>query len=229
MKRATYLFFENYMMSCMEDSAHDKEHVYRVLCQAMEIAKHEKNVDYDVLICACLLHDIGRKEQFENPSLCHAQVGAEKAYKFLVENGYSIDFADKVSHCILCHRFRNNNVPQSIEAKILFDADKIDVTGAMGIARTLMYKGQVSEPIYSVGEDGNVLDGSNDVEASFLQEYKYKLEKIYDKFYTEHGTMVARKRQEAATKYYNSLLAEITDTYEQGKSELKKNIDDTEG
>lgn len=197
MKRATYLFFENYMLSCMEDSAHDKEHVYRVLCQAMEIAGHEENVDYDVLICASLLHDIGRKEQFENPSLCH--------------------------------RFRNNNVPQSIEAKILFDADKIDVTGAMGIARTLMYKGQVSEPIYSVDEDGNVLDGSNDVEASFLQEYKYKLEKIYDKFYTEHGTMVARKRQEAATKYYNSLLAEVMDTYEQGKSELKKNIDDTEG
>lgn len=67
------------MFSCMEDSVHDKEHIYRVLYNALNIAKTEENVDYDVLICACLLHDIGRKEQFENPSLCHAKVGAELA------------------------------------------------------------------------------------------------------------------------------------------------------
>ena len=77
MKQDTYSLLENYMLSCMGDSAHDKEHVYRVLYMALEIAKTEKNVDYDVLVCACLLHDIGRKEQFENPRLCHAQVGAD--------------------------------------------------------------------------------------------------------------------------------------------------------
>lgn len=79
MKKETYIFLENYMLSCMVDSAHDKEHIYRVLYNALEIAEHEADVDYDVLICACLLHDIGRKEQFENPKLCHAQVGAAMA------------------------------------------------------------------------------------------------------------------------------------------------------
>lgn len=57
----TYSLLENYMLSCMDDSAHDKEHIYRVLYHAMEIAKTLQNVDYDVLIAACLLHDIGRK------------------------------------------------------------------------------------------------------------------------------------------------------------------------
>ena len=91
MKQKTYSLLENYMLSCMEDSAHDKEHIYRVLYNALEIAKTESNVDYDVLIASCLLHDIGRKEQFENPSLCHAMVGSEKAYHFLLEHGKLIE------------------------------------------------------------------------------------------------------------------------------------------
>ncbi len=225
MKRDTYLLLENYMCSCMRDSAHDKEHVYRVLFHAMEIAKTEENIDYDVLICACLLHDIGREEQFENPKLCHAEVGAEKAYKFLMENGFETDFAGKVHHCILAHRFRKSNTPQSMEAKIVFDADKLDVTGAMGIARTLLYKARVSEPLYGFDTDGTVSNGEDDTEPSFFQEYKFKLEKLYDNFYTQKGTEMAKERQQAAVAYYESLLAEVGGTYKNGKSELAKHIE----
>ena len=57
----------------MSDAAHDKQHVYRVLYNAVEIAKTERGANYDVLIAACLLHDIGRKEQFEDPSKDHAE------------------------------------------------------------------------------------------------------------------------------------------------------------
>ena len=144
MDRETYCLLENYMLSCMEDSAHDKEHIYRVLYHGLEIAKTENHVDYDVLITACLLHDIGRREQFENPALCHAIVGGQKAYNFLTEHGFEEDFANRVKHCIETHRYRQNQrpeSPESPEAKILFDADKLDATGAMGIARTLIYKG----------------------------------------------------------------------------------------
>ena len=166
MDKETYNLIENYMLLCMEDSAHDKEHIYRVLYNSLEIAKTESNIDYDVLICSCLLHDIARKEQFENPSLCHAIAGAGKAYKFLASNGFGKDYAEKVKHCIQTHRFRSSNPPVSIEAKILFDADKLDVAGAIGIARTLVYKGIVSEPLYSVlpaakfGVAGNAFDVS---------------------------------------------------------------------
>lgn len=67
----------------------------------------------------------------------------------MIENGFEEKYAQEVKDCILTHRFRKNSPPQSLEAKILFDADKLDATGAMGIARTLIYKGTVSEPIYS--------------------------------------------------------------------------------
>ena len=88
-----YQLVEDYMRRCMIDSAHDREHVYRVLYTALMIAREEPEVDWEVLTCACLLHDIGRKEQFENPALCHAEVGAEKAFRFLTDNGFGADFA----------------------------------------------------------------------------------------------------------------------------------------
>ena len=88
MTKEQYLILENYMLSCMEDSAHDAEHIYRVLYNALQIAKDEENVNYDILITACLLHDIGRKEQLEDPTKCHAMVGSEKAWAFLRANGF---------------------------------------------------------------------------------------------------------------------------------------------
>lgn len=224
MDRSTYTLMEDYMLSCMEDSAHDKEHIYRVLYNAMEIAKTERNVDYNVLIGACLLHDIGRKEQFDNPELCHAMVGSEKAYYFLLEHGFAIDYAERVKQCIRTHRFRKGNPPQSLEAKILFDADKLDATGTIGIARTLVYKGTVSEPLYSLLPNGMVSNGEDDISPSFFQEYKYKLEKVYSNFYTAKGMEMAKQRQNAAITFYNNLYEEVKASYEKGKDELDRVI-----
>ena len=220
MDKTTFSLIENYMLSYMEDSAHDKDHIYRVLFNALEIAKSEEAVDYDVLICACLLHDIGRKEQFENPALCHAIVGGEKAYHFLTEQGFDEVYAGKVKSCIKTHRFRKNHQPNSIEAKILFDADKLETAGAVGIARTLIYKGIVSEPLYSLLPDGTVSNGENDTVPSFFQEYKYKLEKIYAHFYTAKGAELAKERQAAAVEFYDHLYQEVGLMYQKGNNEL---------
>lgn len=214
------------MLSCMTDTAHDKEHVYRVLYNALEIAGEENNVNYDILIAACLLHDIGRKEQFENPALCHAEVGSEKAYQFLLAHGFETSYAEQVKQCIQTHRYRKSNPPQSLEAKILFDADKLDVAGAIGIARTLVYKGIVSEPLYNMLPDGTVSTGENDVAPSFFQEYKYKLEKIYSSFYTKKAVEIAKERQHSAIEFYNSLYQEVNLSYRNGINELNRLLED---
>ena len=60
MEKQPFSLLENYMHSCMGDSAHDREHIYRVLAYALEIAQTEIDENYDILIAACLLHDIGR-------------------------------------------------------------------------------------------------------------------------------------------------------------------------
>lgn len=220
MTREIYNLIENYMLSCMEDSAHDCEHIYRVLYNALEIAQSEEGVDFDVLIAACLLHDIGRKEQFENPALCHAMVGGEKAHKFLTDQGFDRDFSEKVRHCIQTHRFRRNMQPESMEAKILFDADKLDATGALGIARTLMYKGNVAEPIYTRLADGSISDGTGDTAPSFFQEYHHKLEKLYGNFYTARGAQLAQERRPIAAAFYESLYREVSSGYLSGREIL---------
>lgn len=225
MDKTTYRKLEKYMLECMKDSAHDKEHVYRVLYSALDIASHEKNVDYDVLITACLLHDIARQEQNDNPELCHAEVGSEKAYEFLLSEGFEKSFALKVKHCISAHRFRKHNIPESTEAKILFDADKIDVAGTLGIARTLVYQGAMCEPLYSLLPDGRVSNGENDVTPSFFQEYKYKLEKIYSRFYTARGSEIAEERRKTAESFYNDMLREVSSSYENGLNLLEKTLE----
>lgn len=224
MDRQTYKKIEEYMLINMEDSAHDREHVYRVLHIALDIAGQEEAVDYDVLIAACLLHDIGRKEQFENPKVCHAKAGAKKAYKFLIDSGFSEDFARHVKACIKSHRFRIKNPPETAEAKILFDADKVDVTGAIGMARTLLYLGQVDEPLYRLTEDGQVSDGTDDKQISFFQEYKYKLEGLYGRFHTRRGAELAAGRREAAEAFYHAILAEVRESYETGNTLLGQTI-----
>ncbi len=206
-----YHFFEKYMLNFMQDSAHDREHVYRVVNLCLEIAKSETNVDYDVLICSAFLHDIGRKAQFENPKICHAEVGSKMAYQFLLENNYSKNFAEKVKNCIFTHRFRSENPPESIEAKILFDADKIDATGLVGIARTLMYKGKINQPLYVRDSENQISCGELENEISFFQEYKRKLAKLYDRFFTNRGREIALTRQKNAIFFYEKLLEELSE------------------
>lgn len=223
MKKETFTLLENFMLSWMQDAAHDKDHVYRVLYTALEIAENEA-VDKDVLIAACLLHDIARRDQLENPAICHAEKGAERAEKFLLETGFAPAFAAHVRNCIYTHRFRKSHPPETMEAKILFDADKLDAAGAIGLARTLVYKGTSGDPLYTLLDDGRVCDGSGDAPPSFFQEYRFKLEKIYDRFYTEKARQMAEQRRKAAADFYHSLYQEVSRAYQQGQERLTEMI-----
>lgn len=182
---------EQYMLVNTGDSAHDADHIYRVLNHALIIAK-EYDVNEDVLVAACLLHDIGRPAQYADPRVCHAQIGSEMAYEFLKELAWNEDDCQHVKHCILTHRFRNDLRPETIEAKILYDADKLDVCGALGIARTLQYEGKMN---YSLQE--------------FLSEYDRKLIKLYDLFYTETGKQMAANGKKLLTMFYNELKDQL--------------------
>lgn len=215
MKKDMYLQIEKYMLSLMNDSAHDNQHIYRVLFYALDIAK-EFDADMDVLIAASLLHDIGRGAQYSNPECDHAIVGAHMAYDFLRGLGWPENKASHVKACISTHRYRNSEQAESMEAKILFDADKLDATGAMGIARTLVYNGIISQPLYYTDESGKVLNGLNDEIPSFFHEYHWKLKNIYDEFYTERARSFAEARRKASIEFYENIYKEVCTAHQNG-------------
>lgn len=213
MTRDRYEEITAYMDECMSDAAHDREHVLRVLGYAMTIAESEPTVDRDLLIAACLLHDIGRSAQFRDPTLDHAAVGADMARDWLASHGYSVEFAEKVRTAIRSHRYRTGGRAESIEAQILFDADKLEACGMMGLFRTISYKAHVDEPYYTLNADG-LADFRGDAPESVVQEYCHKLAKVPDKMYTARGREMAqilsaeqRRTMEFAVGEINSALA----------------------
>ena len=223
MHKAEFSAIEAFMHTHMNDAAHDKFHVYRVLNFALEIAAAEAGVNFDVLIAAALLHDIGRERQFADPSLCHAQTGGEMARTFLTARGWEGPKADHVQACITTHRFRQANPPATLEAKIIFDADKLDAAGALGIARTLIYCGQMNEILYTLDESNHIItENDNSHSETFFQEYTFKLQHVYDKFYTPRANEIAAQMQKTAQHFHKNLHAEITDNHQQGVALLNK-------
>lgn len=180
----------------MSDAAHDREHVWRVLGYALRVADLEKareqQIDYDLLIAACLFHDIGRPAQFRDPSLDHAAVGADMAEEWLLSHGWGEGLAQSVKKAIRSHRYRTGGRAESLEAQILFDADKLEVSGIMGLFRTIAYCNYVDEPFYTVDGAGKV-EFTADAGPSVFQEYCYKLSKVKERFYTQGAKEIAEE------------------------------------
>jgi len=167
-------------------------------------------------VTACLLHDIGREKEFAAPTVCHAEIGAEMAYNFLLALNWTGEKALHVKECIITHRYRGNKPPKTIEAKILFDADKIDAAGVLGIARTIIAGGLKAEALYLMNDDGEIITAANTKRPSFFHEYNFKLKNIYDYFYTKRAKEIVGSRQKAAINFYNDLYKEITSNYDNG-------------
>jgi len=214
MNKSMYDTIENYMHECMKDAAHDPEHIFRVLYLAVNIAsKMTENINFDILIASCLLHDIGREKQYKNQNICHAEIGGTMAKDFLLKNGWSEKDSDHVKNCISTHRFRGNNIPETLEAKILFDSDKLDAVGCLGISRTLMYEGIVGNNLYEIKDD-KICPGENkNDKETFLKEYNIKLKNLYDNFYTKEAIEMAKNQKESAQLFYNNLVDQIKEIY----------------
>lgn len=197
-------------------SAHNMDHVIRVYEQCLLIAESELDVDMDVLIPAALLHDIARVEESHDKSgtIDHAVLGAEIAADILNELDYSKEKIRAIQHCIVTHRFRTGNVPLTIEAKILFDSDKLDAIGAVGIARTFMLSGQFGQPLSTslkyddnnASDNGRIKDVSN--HTPFI-EYEFKLKKIPNKLYTKKAIEIGKSRILFMDNFFETLKSEI--------------------
>jgi uncharacterized protein len=187
--------------------SHDWEHTLRVfrLCELMGPAE---NADMDVLRVAAYLHDIGRVFQdASSGAVCHAEKGAQMAGPLVDKLPLADRQKQNIIHCIRAHRFRNHHQPGTIEAKILFDADKLDAIGAVGVARAFLFAGEVGARLHN--PDIEVEDAKSYSENDTgYREFKVKLCKIKDRMLTAEGRKLARERHAFMDDFFNRFLDE---------------------
>src|SRR5712692_2947981 len=118
------------------DWAHGRSHIERVVRSALEIGRRE-GANLEVIELAAILHDIFEyKETHDHvDGFRHEIAGAAEARKILKDLGLPDETIDAVAHCIEAHRKRASRGPQTLEAKCLFDADKLDCLCAIGVIR----------------------------------------------------------------------------------------------
>src|SRR5512138_535888 len=123
--------------------SHDFSHVERVYRLAERIAR-EEGTDLFIVRMAALLHDIGRAEESKanSPEDIHEELSVRMAGPLLDGLGVPGDKKEAILHAIATHRHRRGGEPRTPEAKCLFDADKLDSLGAVGIARSYLWLGE---------------------------------------------------------------------------------------
>ena len=162
----------------------------------------------DVLLTAAYLHDIGRSYQDDsNGSICHAQKGAQLAKPILGQLPLSGEQKNNVLHCIRSHRFRGDLRPETPEAKVLFDADKLDAIGAVGVARAFLFAGEVGARLHS--SKINIEDTAPySIDDTGYREFIVKLCKIKDRILTHEGRKLARDRHRIMEDFFKRFLEE---------------------
>jgi uncharacterized protein len=193
------------------DGVHGFDHVERVYHMAEKIGKAE-GADLEIIHAAALLHDVEGSTPGKKERASHHEQSADFAATVLHKEGWSEERIKAVQHCIRAHRYRDTGeAPQSLEAKCLFDADKLDVLGAIGVARTIAYAVMAGTPHYEEPSEQFIKTGREvpGEKHSAYHEYLFKLIKVKDRLFTKTAKKIAAHRHKFLVQYFEQLSAEI--------------------
>jgi len=182
------------------DAAHDFDHVLRVLALAERIGRAE-GARMEIVRAAVLLHDVARAEE-DRTGECHAKVGAERARQILA--GHPTDKVEAVAQAIASHRFRDEVTPQTLEAKVLYDADKLDAMGAIGIARAYALAGKRGQRLW--------VETSAELPSTAhtpVHEFIFKLSKLRETLFTATARQIAEERHRYMVEFFARLEGEV--------------------
>ena len=194
-------------MKLENDSAHDFEHIMRVLKNAITIARKEKG-DIRVITAAVLLHDIVSYPKSDPRSKSSSLESAEESKKILKKYNFDQDEIRIISDAIRDHSFSRGAVPKTLVGKILQDADRLDALGSIGIARTFAVGGAENRPFYNK-DDPFCKKRSPDDKSWTLDHFYKKLLLLEKTMNTKTGRILARKRITIMKKFLDQLKKEI--------------------
>lgn len=192
------------------DPVHGYDHIQRVYRLAERLAQAE-GADLEIVRAAALLHDaegpfIGDKRSD------HQFASAEFAGEILTAEGWPEERIEAVQHCIRAHRFRDDREqPETIEAKVLFDADKLDAIGAIGAVRAIAYAVLDAQNLFAQPSEKFIRTGlreSGEPHTPY-HEHLFKLSKLKSRMFTQTGKAFANQRHDYLESFFTRLHAEL--------------------
>ena len=189
------------------DPAHDFDHIMRVYTNAKKIVKDEK-ADEKLVLSAALLHDIVSYPKSSKRSKFSSIDSAKKSKIILKKYGFSEKEITIVSDAIKDHSFSQNKVPETLEGKILQDADRLDALGAIGIVRVFATSGSLNRSFYNI-DDPFCTKRNPDDDLWAVDHFFNKLLKLESLMNTRSGKIEAKKRTNVLQEFLKQLKDEI--------------------
>jgi uncharacterized protein len=184
------------------------DHTMRVHKLWIHIWKKE-NADLEVIEIATLLHDIWRSEQDKCKwKVCHAKVWAKKAKEILKDYDITKEKLENIIHCIETHRSRWNNLPETLEAKIVYDADKLDSIWAVWIGRLFLFAWEIWAKLHNKNVNIEKTKEYTKEDTAY-REFLVNIRKIKDKMQTEEWKALAQERHEFMVQFFDRLNQEV--------------------
>lgn len=190
-----------------DDGSHDLAHLQRVWKNVLRIQAIECG-DVEVLAAAVLLHDCVSVEKNSPQRSQASKLAAQRASEILSGLGWNQERVTQVAHAIEAHSFSANIPPQTLEAKILQDADRLDALGVLGAARCFYTAGRMKSKMYDP-EDPHGEHRPLDDAKYAIDHFRMKLFKLGDKFQTSTGSQLAKIRQDRLHVFLEQFLDEI--------------------
>lgn len=190
-----------------DDGAHDVAHLLRVFHNAQRI-QAEEGGDGRVIAASVLLHDCVSLPKNHPERAKSSRLAAEKASGILADLGWQDVTVAAVAHAILTHSFSANLPPQTLEAKILQDADRLDSLGALGIARSFYTAGRMGSKLYHATDPQA---GSRDLDdrTYAIDHFEAKLLTLADGFQTATGRRLAGERHRRLAEFRDLFFDEL--------------------
>ena len=198
-----------------EDAAHDYDHLVRVIALADKIQASEGG-NLPTIWAAVALHDIGQEHE-RRLGGDHALIGATLAAELLKDTPFPQEYIPAVQQAIQEHRMTGGIIPQTLEGRILYDADKLDILGAIGIGRLYCITGRYNQKVYAPIPDDieepidpqiiRILRRRPDYSPSL--EFQLLFANLPERMTTKTGRELARERFAFMQEFFTRLRQEV--------------------
>lgn len=189
------------------DAAHDDAHIQRVVANARFLAA-EENAQLEVIIPAAWLHDCVTVPKNDRDRSQASRLAAERAGQFLQESAYPAEYVPAIVHAITAHSFTARVEPETLEARVIQDADRLDAIGAIGIARCFVVGGALGTRLYDPFEPFPQSRPADD-SANVIDHFYVKLLTLARTMKTNAGREEALRRTAFMVQYLDQLRQEI--------------------